>query len=62
MRVLTHAFTRVPDPTTPNPIPPVMEWTALVLAVLAVGLGLVASWPAELLRLGAPAALGGSGP
>ena len=62
MRVLTHAFTRVPDATTPNPIPPVMEWTALALAVLAVGLGLAASWPAELLRFGAPAALGGSGP
>jgi hypothetical protein len=39
-----------------------MEWTALVLAVLAVGLGLVASWPAEWLRLGAPVVLGGLAP
>jgi len=62
MRVLNHAFTHVPDPATPNPIPPVMEWTALVLAVLAVGLGLVAAWPVEVLRLGAPAILGGAGP
>ena len=52
MRVLTHAFTKVPDPTAPNPIPPVMEWTALAMAVLAVGLGLVARWPVELLRVG----------
>lgn len=52
MRVLTHAFTKVPDPTTPNRIPPVMEWTALAMAALAVGLGLVARWPVELLRVG----------
>jgi multicomponent Na+:H+ antiporter subunit D len=62
MRVLTHAFTQVPDPPAPNPVPPVMEWTALALAVLAAGLGLIASWPGELLRLGAPTVLGGSGP
>lgn len=62
MRVLTHAFTRVPDPPTPNRVPPIMEWTALALAVLAVGLGLVASWPAEWLRVDAPATLGGLGP
>lgn len=62
MRVLTHAFAKVDEPATPNPIPPVMEWTALALAALAVGLGLVATWPVELLRLGAPAILGGAGP
>jgi len=62
MQVLTHAFTKVNEPTTPNPIPPVMEWTALALAALAVGLGLLATWPPELLRLGAPATLGGAGP
>lgn len=54
IRVLTHAFIKVPDPTAPNPIPPVMEWTALAMAVLAVGLGLVARWPVELLRVGGP--------
>lgn len=62
MRVLTHAFTRVPDPPRRNRVPPVMEWTALVLAALAVGLGLVASWPAEWLRVDVPATLGGPGP
>lgn len=54
MRVLTRAFTKVPVPATPNPIPAVMEWTALAMAVLAVGLGLAARWPAELLRVGGP--------
>ena len=39
VRVLAHAFTRVDEPKTPNPIPPVMEWTALALALLAVVLG-----------------------
>jgi multicomponent Na+:H+ antiporter subunit D len=62
MRVLSHGFTQVADPPTPNRVPPVMEWTALALAVVAVGLGLVASWPAELLRLAAPVTLGGLGP
>ncbi len=62
VRVLTHAFTKVAGTRKPNPIPPVMEWTAFLLALLAVGLGLAARWPAELLRLGAPAALGGHGP
>jgi len=61
MRVLIHAFTNVSEPRRPHPIPPVMEWTALALALLAVGLGLAASWPAELLHIGAPAALGGPG-
>jgi len=54
LRVLTHAFTRVAAPTTPNPIPPVMEWTALTLALLAVGLGFASHWVADLLRVGAP--------
>jgi len=46
MRVLTHAFTQMPDPTTPNPVPSVMEWTALAMAVLAVG------WPGRQLAGG----------
>lgn len=66
IRVLAHAFTRVEMPATLNPIPPVMEWTALALAGLAVGLGFASPWVAELLRVGAPLAgpivMGGSGP
>jgi formate hydrogenlyase subunit 3/multisubunit Na+/H+ antiporter MnhD subunit len=54
MRVLTHAFTRVAEPEIPNPIPPVMEWTGLTLAVLALLLGLFSQWPIELLHYGAP--------
>ena len=54
MRVLNHAFTRVPEPDIPNPIPPVMEWTGFTLALLAVVLGFFAQWPVELLRIGSP--------
>ena len=54
MRVIGHAFTTVPKPKILNPIPPVMEWTALALALLAVGLGFASHWLAELLRVGAP--------
>ncbi|MBN2505980.1 MAG: oxidoreductase [Verrucomicrobia bacterium] len=57
LRVLTHAFTRVPNPLTPKPVPPVMEWTALALAVAAVGLGFAAHGAAELLQVGAPNAV-----
>ena len=56
VRVLAHSFTQVEEPKTPNPIPSVMEWTALVLALLAVGLGFASHWLAELLRVGAPVA------
>jgi len=31
-----------------------MEWTALTLALLAIGLGFASHWVAELLRVGAP--------
>ncbi|MGE5306866.1 MAG: complex I subunit 5 family protein [Alphaproteobacteria bacterium] len=57
MRVLSHAFTRDKEPPALQPISPVMEWTAFTLALLAVLLGFASSWPAELLRAGAP--LGG---
>jgi formate hydrogenlyase subunit 3/multisubunit Na+/H+ antiporter MnhD subunit len=54
MRVLTQAFTRLDQPRAPSPVPPVMEWTALALALVAVGLGLVSHGPAAWLRVGAP--------
>jgi len=56
MRVIGHAFTAVPEPKTTNPIPRVMEWTALALSVLAVGLGFASHWLTELLRVGVPVA------
>lgn len=64
VRVLVLAFTGGPEPGSFHPVPAVMEWTALVMALVAVGLGLVAVWPAELLRVGAPltgAVLSGGG-
>lgn len=54
VRVLAHAFTHVSEPKRPNPIPRVMEWTALALAGLAVVLGFASHWVAELLRVGSP--------
>ena len=54
MRVLSHAFTRVPEPDIPNPIPPVMEWTGFTLALLAAVLGFFSQWPFDLLRVGSP--------
>jgi formate hydrogenlyase subunit 3/multisubunit Na+/H+ antiporter MnhD subunit len=53
-RVLIHAFTQVQQPAGIRPVPPLMEWTALGMAVLAVGLGLAASRTADLLEVGAP--------
>lgn len=62
LRVLTHAFTQTPATAPLHPVPRVMEWTALGLALLAAGLGLAASWPLGWLRIGAPAVLGGGLP
>jgi formate hydrogenlyase subunit 3/multisubunit Na+/H+ antiporter MnhD subunit len=66
VRVLAHAFAKVDEPNTPNPIPFVMEWTALALALLAVVLGFASQWLTELLRVGAPVVgpvlLGGASP
>jgi formate hydrogenlyase subunit 3/multisubunit Na+/H+ antiporter MnhD subunit len=56
VRVLAHAFTQVSEPRTPGPIPRVMEWTALALALLAVVLGFASQWLVDLLRVGAPVA------
>ena len=59
MRVLGRAFTSVDKPAFANPVPPVMERTAVTLALLAAVLGLVAQWPADLLQTGAPVAAAG---
>ncbi len=54
MRVMTRAFTPAAPGTAVRPVPPIMEWTALALALVAVGMGLAGSWLAELLRVGGP--------
>jgi len=43
LRVLTHAFMRVTEPQAlvPNSVAPMMEWTALALALLSIGLGFI---------------------
>jgi formate hydrogenlyase subunit 3/multisubunit Na+/H+ antiporter MnhD subunit len=54
LRVLAHAFAIDPKPSAPRPVAKTLEWTALALALLACGLGLVAGWPVELLSIGKP--------
>ena len=53
-RLLRAAFTPDPLPESVRPVPRVMEYTALVLALVALGLGLRAAEPFELLETGAP--------
>jgi multicomponent Na+:H+ antiporter subunit D len=52
-RVLSHAFNRLPQAELHQPVPPVMEWAPLALALVAIGLGLFAREPLALLRIGA---------
>lgn len=54
MRFLWHGFTQVDKARPLHPVPRTMEWSALTLALLAVGLGLMASKPVELARASAP--------
>jgi formate hydrogenlyase subunit 3/multisubunit Na+/H+ antiporter MnhD subunit len=54
VRVLTHAFTRLPGEPPACVVPGRLEWTAVALAVTALALGLAAGEVLELLRVGAP--------
>ncbi len=56
VRVLTHAFTRLPGEPPCCTVPARLEWSALILAVSALGLGLVAGEVLALLQVGAPVA------
>ncbi|MFP7754701.1 complex I subunit 5 family protein [Thermodesulfobacteriota bacterium B35] len=53
-RVIGHAFTPSDLPRTSRTVPLRMEWTALLMAMLAIALGLVASWPLALMDTGLP--------
>ncbi|BCR03578.1 NADH dehydrogenase [Desulfuromonas versatilis] len=54
IRVLVLAFRDEPNPTVCHPVPATMQWSALTLALLAFGLGLLAGYPVGLLEIGAP--------
>ncbi len=53
-KVIGHAFTRAEVSYETSLVPARMEWTALLLALAAVLLGLFAPWPLALLDIGFP--------
>ena len=55
-RVLALAFAEPADAAVREyrPVPPAMQWSGLVLALIAVALGLNTVPPLELLAIGAP--------
>lgn len=60
-KVLGHAFTPAQRSHEPMAVPARMQWAALLLAVGAVGLGVLAPWLLPLLSIGAPFGMGGMG-
>lgn len=58
-RVGTRAFRRPPESVSFRRVPRLMEWTALGLALLAVGLGFAANPAAELLGVDVPPGVSG---
>ncbi len=57
-KVIGHGFTPADRPGSPRAVPVRMEWTALVMAMLAIVLGLTATWPLALMDVGLPFAGG----
>ncbi len=53
-KVVGYAFTRSEAPHEARAVPATMEWTALLMAVLAILLGLFAPWLLALLEIGSP--------
>ena len=60
-KVVGYAFTQAEVTHAASAVPARMEWTALVLALAAVLLGLFAPWPLALLDIGFPFAGGYAG-
>jgi len=60
-KVVGYAFTQSEVTHTASAVPARMEWTALLLALAAVLLGLFALWPLALLDIGFPFAGGYAG-
>lgn len=53
-KVIGHSFTRAEIKHEAKSVPAVMEWSALLLAMAAILLGLFASWPLALMDIGLP--------
>jgi formate hydrogenlyase subunit 3/multisubunit Na+/H+ antiporter MnhD subunit len=53
-RFFSTLFAYVPEPPVKQSVPALMEWSALGLACLSILLGLIASVPIQLIRIGAP--------
>ena len=53
-KVIGHSFTRAEMSHEAKPVPAIMEWIALALAMAAILLGLFASWPLALMDIGSP--------
>ena len=53
-KVIGHSFTRAEMSHEAKPVPAIMEWSALALAMAAIMLGLFASWPLALMDIGSP--------
>ena len=60
-KVIGFAFTRAPVSHNASAVPPLMEWTALLLALGTVLLGLLASVPLAWLAIGSPLGTGAGG-
>jgi len=60
-KVVGHVFTQAEPKLEVRAVPARMEWTALVLALLVIFLGLFASWPLKIMEIGSPFGGGGTG-
>ncbi len=58
-KVVGYAFTRSRAPHESRAVPVGMEWSALAMSMVAILLGLFASWPLALMEIGLP--FGGKG-
>ena len=53
-KVIGYAFTQSGTPHESRAVPVSMEWAALAMALVAILLGLFASWPLVLMEIGLP--------